>query len=31
MKLLLDTYLCGGACKDIQVGGYDVVWAPELV
>jgi predicted nuclease of predicted toxin-antitoxin system len=29
MKLLLDTCVWGGACKDLRASGHDVVWAGE--
>lgn len=29
MKLLLDTCVCGGACKELRDEGHDVVWAGE--
>ncbi len=29
MKILLDTCVWGGACKELQAEGHDVVWAGE--
>jgi predicted nuclease of predicted toxin-antitoxin system len=29
MRLLLDTCVWGGACKELQAEGYDVIWAGE--
>ena len=29
MRLLLDTCVWGGACKDLRANGHDVVWAGE--
>ena len=29
MRLLLDTCVWGGACKELQSAGHDVVWAGE--
>jgi len=29
MKLLLDTCVWGGACKELKAAGYDVIWAGD--
>jgi predicted nuclease of predicted toxin-antitoxin system len=29
MRLLLDTCIWGGACKDLRAAGHDVIWAGE--
>jgi len=29
MKLLLDTCVWGGACKELQSAGHDIIWAGE--
>ena len=30
MKLLLDTCVWGGVCKELRSAGHDVIWAAEL-
>jgi len=31
MKLLLDACVWGGACKEIEAAGHDVIWAGEWI